>query len=316
MTDNFWTDELVLKFMSEFATLFTPDEQKTKFHAFKASRPTPDWEILEGFNGDHGRHPWVVNDGSLINDCLSKHCRIWSVRRSDGEVFTVGEEVKYSVGTMGGPIYKIDRFEADQENMRVIGSYTNGVCDWKISEIKKEWLTKENQDFLADLGSGKVKLKKNDEWVVVDWKSSDGVYIDRIKGDRVINAVKRLSDGEVFTVGDEVAQQFVLAIINKFDLNSAGALNVWVKIHDRELLTSIKFLDKTTRAPIPPAANGKVPVWLTPEDAGKLGRLLALFIDPMAGIAQPPAKPDRDSAALDRVGLLTSRGVDPGARPY
>lgn len=60
-----------------------------------ATEPKKEWEILEGCSNGGGVHKW--NDSSYRETCESQKCEIYSVKRlSDGEVFTVGNEIKHA----------------------------------------------------------------------------------------------------------------------------------------------------------------------------------------------------------------------------
>jgi hypothetical protein len=109
---------------------------------------------VEGKHGNGSVHEWYDKPDPINHTtCHQQGCAIWAVRRSDGEVFRVGDTVE----DRDEMISKIVRFEDLSVGMTII-------CDNKqaytMNGLKKSFLTKENRDFLADLGSGKVKLKK------------------------------------------------------------------------------------------------------------------------------------------------------------
>ena len=142
------------------------------------------------------------------------------------------------------------------------------------------------------------------EWEIVE-RGHAGVMGSRPEDPKewpVIWGVKRLSDGEIFRVGDKVRDKlgnygFIKSMVIEEDsfyvnLDSAENKGWWMTLYLKDLINGWKtpeeilkeFRDTPwTFSDLPPAANGKVPVWLTPEQEGKLNRLLALFNDPMAG---------------------------------
>lgn len=106
-----------------------------------------------------------------------------------------------------------------------------------------------------------------------------------------IHSVKRLSDGEVFTVGEPIEYEGNSYRIRGFE-NKDEEMNVvlfnglrgglhavqrpagWITKENRDFLKQMG--DEVMRkSELPPAANGKVPVWLTPEDLKQLHGLLS-----------------------------------------
>jgi hypothetical protein len=125
-----------------------------------------------------------------------------------------------------------------------------------------------------------------------------------VKGEP-IHSVRRLSDWEVFTVGEIVNYEGHCIEILSFKIEKSfmevimtGSLKgsfasierVGAKSKIETWDDHLQKLSQNVNDDLPPAANGKIPVWLTPEQEGKLRRLLALFIDPMAGAVDPGIK--------------------------
>lgn len=111
-----WTDEMVCKFAEQVITstinmvgdttkAIFPEKEMNDFK--KKCSPTPilqpffdeqkkDWEILTGISGGSDTvHKW--SDPLYADKCENQGCKIHSVRRNDGEVFTVGEKIKLGI---------------------------------------------------------------------------------------------------------------------------------------------------------------------------------------------------------------------------
>jgi hypothetical protein len=110
----------------------------------------------------------------------------------------------------------------------------------------------------------KASKQPKPEWVVLDWKSNDGVYIDKWDGKSVINAVKRFSDGEVFTVGDVIIDPNKG---NRSEITSLHAADTFL-VYSGETGWKLKDVHKAEQQVI------KQVVFLTPSEIEKLHTLL------------------------------------------
>lgn len=88
-----WTDALVAKYGEECLEKGQP----FSLEAFKASKqPKPEWEILEGKSALKGIHYWTEETEHEYG-CQKSRCEIYKVERlGDGEVFAVGDEVRFT----------------------------------------------------------------------------------------------------------------------------------------------------------------------------------------------------------------------------
>lgn len=125
MSEFVWTEESVRELLNYYTFTKSGHRDWTEeIEDFKASKqPKPEWEIMEGDSGIH-IHTWVEKgDPHSENPCLwqschENKCKIHSVKRlSDGEVFTVGDEV---ISADHNKIRPITHFDPDEDGqMRV-----------------------------------------------------------------------------------------------------------------------------------------------------------------------------------------------------
>ena len=304
-------------------------------------------------------HYWEILKWTCVKEKCPLDYPIHSVKRlSDGEVFTVGERrLDKNRGC-----FHITAFE-------IVGN--------------QMWVTGPDG---SQIGLDRMLCRKDEpgqmpsalEWQVLSWQEdSDGSYIKREGGERMIKAVRRLSDDQVFSVGDFVSLHGKQTVNNitgfsrggdrllllfdgwgsqyledvqlqqttyrKSDLPPAIERE-WLTKENQEFLAQMgpgKVAMFKNQHEMPSAANGNVPVWLTPEDVErlemvlhlqkvteakpfgdrphpaflsprsieKLGRILALFIDPMAGAVHPEGQaPDSAGPDLERFARQEAKG--------
>lgn len=117
---------------------YVPDD----FKESKSLPVVPEYEILEGWNSD-GIHPWIQNI------CGNQDCAIHSVRRKDGEIFTVGDNVKsyYGGGHLKGSIKEI-KSNGDVVCSNIIGEgndWVRNICStdprMQIEKVKEPIFT-------------------------------------------------------------------------------------------------------------------------------------------------------------------------------
>jgi hypothetical protein len=96
MADNFWTDEKVIEFIGDCGVCLDMENSNIRqlfekqMEVFKRQQQSKrDWEVLTMVDGSGWVHPYDRTD----IPCCDK-CKIHSVKRlSDGEVFSVGDEL-------------------------------------------------------------------------------------------------------------------------------------------------------------------------------------------------------------------------------
>jgi hypothetical protein len=130
MSDFVWNDELVKKFVAEKIILGNCTSAKEAIEAFKEehTKPKVEWEIVAyDYCGQA-----VSATNSLIN--FYKY-PIHSVRRlSDGEAFSIGDEVEYELLNKKNYKAVIESFDAINDNMYVCGnpfSFCINIADLK-----------------------------------------------------------------------------------------------------------------------------------------------------------------------------------------
>lgn len=125
---------------------------------------------------------------------------IHSVKRmSDGEIFTIGDTVKYNGECQYSP-FSIDNFFLSSVNTILVRSYEN-----QIVELLRDVVKSKSYEILS------FKIPGNDHWfanlqhngMYGGW-SEDHALNQLSKGIWSIHSVKRLSDYEVFTIGDKL----------------------------------------------------------------------------------------------------------------
>jgi hypothetical protein len=118
----------------------------------------------------------------------------------------------------------------------------------------------------------------NDKGYVFQWANNHPHFMDDIVGPKCsIHSVKRLSDGEVFTVGGMISVPGGFwAKITRFELSKDGKSMAAFSGDDGWQLQFIRPATGPFPDSIPPAANGKVPVWLTRKEMERLHQLLTL----------------------------------------
>lgn len=163
-----WTEQAVFEFALTIVPstdMLTRKDFLEAVEQFKASKqPKPEWEIVSYENtavmSDEPVEA-ITKRHSAWNYASVKGYPIHSVKRlSDREVFTVGDLIYHATKEYLDSAGAISRFEISGSNMQVFV----GDTKYLLPEIKHktDFLTKENQEFLADLGSGKVKLPKEE----------------------------------------------------------------------------------------------------------------------------------------------------------
>jgi hypothetical protein len=231
-----------------------------------------------------------------------------------------------------------------------------GGFQWTDELVKEFILTECNKDNTwssegVDWWFKKFKASKQPQ---PEWEILEGIHLSGFvhawvemkvfpygcaKNGCSIHSVRRLSDGEVFTVGEEFkgipGKRHLITRFEVVDKNTMavhatnGNVPLWhlsnlnkispdekesfLTKENQDFLADLGSgkikLPKEATEDTPPAANGKIPVWLTPEQVGKLDRLLALFIDPMAGAVAPPAAAGLDSAGQVDPDHFQTRGL-------
>lgn len=208
-----WNDELVfecINFYEEYCKTHKLTWTSVAVEAFKkAKEPKKEYVILS-FTSAYGvatflRNPDAtfgvngVQEQILLDSGVHKiHC---VKRLSDGEVFTVGDKVNY--GTIGNILKNWGRIEIE---------FTNG------SGATLEVVEKEKEYEIISFCNNTFVIHKNPNGTFGGFDAEEQVLLS--SSIHKINSVKRLSDGEIFTVGDKVFTQIDL-IIN-FKLGSNG----------------------------------------------------------------------------------------------
>ena len=142
---------------------------------------------IGGFAGDVSKYPEffeeVIEKDYEVLIAKTVPYTILSVKRlSDGEVFTVGDTLD---GICGRP-QKIEKFYLNKENEMCV--YTDITCRFSLGYLKAKQPEYEIISYVANDNPKMITIKKRGgELHDSYWK---------------IHSVKRLSDGEVFTVGD------------------------------------------------------------------------------------------------------------------
>lgn len=100
-----------------------------------------------------------------------------------------------------------------------------GRCDKSDTGKEEDWdkPNKEQEQFYWDGVEKDNTGKDSKEWQIIRWSYGGGFYTDALSVAGLvgaeINAVKRLSDNEVFTVGDTVLWDDKPIVINGFEIN-------------------------------------------------------------------------------------------------
>lgn len=183
----------------------------------------------------------------------------------------------------------MSEFKWDNE---LIMEYARMVaCEYRNSEV---W----TDNYVAEeeiIKRFKASKQPKPEWEIVSGVSDKTPYRQHLwitpdcaEHGCGIYSIKRLSDGVLFTIGDEICElreQFTKRyLIKGFEITPLDATVIQV-VTDEGLwaLTAIRKAPaikphpaaETTKLEfVPAAANGKIPVWLTPEDEKKLHQLL------------------------------------------
>lgn len=138
-----WTDELVSDYVIDIFCKHNYGHSLANMEKFKKSKEkaiSKDWQIMS-FHCDNCRH----NDGIIkrfegSEDCFQgggseayhlKHHKIHSVKRSDGEVFTIGDEL-YATHFSTRP-FIINYFYIDGDKLFI----NKGEGGWNIMAISK-----------------------------------------------------------------------------------------------------------------------------------------------------------------------------------
>ena len=144
-----WTDELVMEYQNFKPSIFSV---LSAIEQFKKSKAKKEYEILsfkadifvlcKNANGTFG--VYEIEEQDLLSS--SAHA-IHSVKRlSDGEVFSVGDLVKYSDGKCNYEHFIIDNFWINNAGKCLVRGKDNLICEWvtEIQKIRKPLFTTED----------------------------------------------------------------------------------------------------------------------------------------------------------------------------
>ena len=165
------------------------------------------WDIPEYKDIKENKHACDVKE-ALEGDIYG----IYSVKRlSDGEIFTVGDLVNYNQKSNYGN-WKIDNFCLGLGSNKILArSKNNCICEF-IEDLKH--VVEQDYEILSFIAISKDSNGKPSDINFdgkVQWSSDDNpnwYKIDDLLKDKIyaIHSIKRLSDGEIFTIGDIVIQ--------------------------------------------------------------------------------------------------------------
>lgn len=167
-----------------------------------------------------------VTSPYTINELLNHNSfRIHSIKRlSDSQIFTIGDRISY-INSLGSFILQQIEFEcapSDKNTGRLTFIHDHKTLGkWlNLKDLKKVV----EQDFeilkFHDGFNEYYKIENGNFTINFQYKYTIDALLDRLinKKDLKIYSVKRLSDGEIFTIGDKVCETFQGTIV-RFEID-------------------------------------------------------------------------------------------------
>lgn len=178
-----WTDKLFADFQEWIPK--QPHERWVNYswliEQFKASHSTDrGWEILKGKHCNGGVHAW--NSKTTGVSCELMGCRIYSVRRnSDGEIFSVGDEVNVLCDDNKGFKETIIGFYVDDKNKLSLVEFKDTPSRINInwlddaSKLPKRTVLLKTDDGVSLYNESDVYWRVYDDWSIGAFKVFDSV---------------------------------------------------------------------------------------------------------------------------------------------